>query len=594
MRMFNPKKLQDAYSLAKLQDALKNDPSKPGYMPRKEMANRLGEVQNVGAAFKNFSPSVTHSNGLSSKGTSLSTVPRRTLNLTPKQLEEKRQKNQCFWCEEKFVPGHRCKNRQIYLLTVEDADEEMGEEPKVLEEAVGESDQVTLMNNPYLSLHALEGTFNYQTMIMKGAVGKKIVCVLVDTGSTHNFIDAGVAIKLGCVREKVQELKVLAANGEELRCNEICRGFRWSMQGHSFVADVLALPLGNYDLVLGIQWLVELGDIWWNFKELQMRFKVGSEECKLQGYQKVQQPMLTISGEKMDRTLSKTAQLSTFQCFELQLISHSKEETLCNGLGPVNVEIKKVLEEFRDVFQQPEALPPRRQHDHKINLVDGAQPVNIRPYRYGSLQKDIIEKMTEELLNSGVIQNSSSPFASPIVLVKKKDGSWRMCIDYRALNRQTVKDKFPIPLIEELLDELQGAVIFSKIDLRSGYHQIRMSPADVFKTAFKTHEGHYEFLVMPFGLTNAPATFQSLMNSLFKQHLRRFILVFFDDILVYSKSWEEHLSHLRIVLTILKNNTLYAKESKCSFGVNMVEYLGHFVFGSGVSTDPDKIAAVSQ
>ena len=137
------------------------------------------------------------------------------------------------------------------------------------------------MNKPYLSLHALNGTFNYETMIMKEVVRKKILCVLVDTGSTHNFINVGVAIKLGYVCEKVPELKVLADNEEKLRCNEICKGFRWSMQGHSFVADVLSLPLGNYDLVLGIQWLVKLKDIWWNFKKLQMRFKVGSEECKL-------------------------------------------------------------------------------------------------------------------------------------------------------------------------------------------------------------------------------------------------------------------------------------------------------------------------
>ncbi|CAA0811002.1 Uncharacterized mitochondrial protein AtMg00860, partial [Striga hermonthica] len=255
-------------------------------------------------------------------------------------------------------------------------------------------------------------------------------------------------------------------------------------------------------------------------------------------------------------------------------------------------DVHELLQEFEGVLGEPKGLPPHREFDHCIPLINEQHAVHVHPYRYAHFQKTEIERQVAEMLESGLIQHSKSPFSSPVLLAKKKDGTWRFCIDYRALNAATIKDRFPIPSVDDMLDELAGSSYFSKLDLRDGYHQIRLHKADIPKTAFRTHQGHYEYLVMPFGLCNAPSTFQFAMNSIFKEYLRKFVLVFFDDILIYSKSWGEHLGHLRAVLKILEANSFHIKPSKCSFGQMMVEYLGHFISHEGVKVDPRKIEAM--
>jgi hypothetical protein len=204
------------------------------------------------------------------------------------------------------------------------------------------------------------------------------------------------------------------------------------------------------------------------------------------------------------------------------------------------------------VFGKPVSLPPHRTYDHKIPLIDGAQPVKIRPYRYSPELKMEIEKQIQEMLDSGVISFSTSDFASPIIMVCKHDFTWRLCVDYRHLNMLTVKSKYPLPMIDKLLDELTGASWFSKLDLRAGYHQIRLAPGEEYKTTFHTHSGDYQFNVMAFGLTGAPGTFQAMMDETLAPVLRKCAVVFFDDILVYSRSYSDHLVHLRQVLQLLQ------------------------------------------
>jgi hypothetical protein len=252
-----------------------------------------------------------------------------------------------------------------------------------------------------------------------------------------------------------------------------------------------------------------------------------------------------------------------------------------------------LLQQHNDIFNEPQGLLPARPYDHHIHLLPDTAPVAVRPYRYPQLQKDELEHQVAVMLAQGILRISTSPFSAPVLLVRKSDGTWRFCIDYCALNTVTSKDKFPIPVVDELLDELHGARFFTKLDLHSGYHQVRMHPDDIAKTAFWIHHSHFEFLVMPFGLSNAPAMFQALMNDVLSPYLRRFVLVFFDDILIYSSSWAEHLQHVAIIFNELRAHRLHLKRSKCSFGTTSVVYLGHVISAEGVAMDADKVAAVA-
>ncbi|CAN6447612.1 unnamed protein product [Victoria cruziana] len=203
-----------------------------------------------------------------------------------------------------------------------------------------------------------------------------------------------------------------------------------------------------------------------------------------------------------------------------------------------------------------------------------------------------LKKQIQELMDKGFIQPSMSSWGAPVLFVKKKDGTMRLCIDYRMLNQVTIKNKYPLPRIDDLLDQLGGSSVFSKIDLRSGYHQVRISRQDVSKTAFRTRYGHYEFLVLPFGLTNVPTVFMNMIHRVFREYLDQFVIVFIDDILIYSPDRETHARHLHAVLQSLREHQLYGKFSKCKFWLEQVAFLGHVIFADGVAVDPSKVEAV--
>ncbi|KAH0773918.1 hypothetical protein KY290_011055 [Solanum tuberosum] len=249
-----------------------------------------------------------------------------------------------------------------------------------------------------------------------------------------------------------------------------------------------------------------------------------------------------------------------------------------------------VVNEFLDVFpDELPGIPPEWEINFSIDMLPGTQPISIPPYRMAPAELKELKDQLKDLLDKGFIRPSISPWGAPVLFVRKKDGSLRMCIDYRQLNKATIKNKYHIPRIDDLFDQLQGIECFSKIDLRSGYYQIRVREKDVPKTAFRTSYGHFVFLVMSFGLTNAPAVFMDLMNSIFRPYLDMFVIVFIDDILVYSHSKAEHADHLRAVLQVLQEKELYAKFSKCEFWLSSVAFLSHIISYSGIMVDTQKI-----
>jgi hypothetical protein len=252
-----------------------------------------------------------------------------------------------------------------------------------------------------------------------------------------------------------------------------------------------------------------------------------------------------------------------------------------------------VVRDIPEIFpMELPRMPPDREVEFVIDLLPGTAPISKRPYRMSVEELKELKKQLTELQEAGYIRPSSSPWGVPVLFVQKKDGSQRMCVDYRSLNDVTIKNKYPLPHIDDLFDQMRGARVFSKIDLRSIYHQMKIRPSDIPKTAFSIRYGLYEFTVMLFGLTNAPTYFMNLMNKVLMEYLDKFVVVFIDNILIYSKNDSDHEVHLRLVLQKLRDNQLYAKYSKCGFWLDEVPFLGHIISNGGISVDPAKVREI--
>jgi hypothetical protein len=301
----------------------------------------------------------------------------------------------------------------------------------------------------------------------------------------------------------------------------------------------------------------------------------------------VETPLIGMISRKRLKKELKCDQIEELYLATIQSVNDDAETNTANGPNWIQKEYGSVLRE-----ELPPQMPPARSVDHQIPLKPDMPPPFKGIFRLSQFELRELKRQLDQLLKDGKIRPSTSPYGAPVLFVKKKDGKLRMCIDYRALNSQTIQNRYALPRIDELFDRLHGAKVFSKLDLTSGYYQIGVSPKDRHKTAFRTRYGHYEFNVMPFGLTNAPATFQTLMNDIFRDLLDVCVIVYLDDILVYSKNKEEHERHLRQVLQRLKDNQLYAKLSKCTFFANSIEYLGHIADGDGLRPNPRLVQAL--
>jgi hypothetical protein len=489
-----------------------------------------------------------------------------------------------------------------------------------------------------------------------GFIRNRSATLMLDSGSSSNFVSLAFVRRHNLTTERLKQDQVVTlADGRETVVQECVRDVEVRWSGWNGKITLLVIELGSYDCILGMRWLYDFNpSVNWregtilttanNLTPTSVKAKddrgrdrgivvnsshslsavaskskavpfdptmlhlLSAKQWRREARNGDESGMIVLRSAVKDESESEsesdegnrrvewTNQTTPMRTRSQRKSEHRLSNVEVKGRKSLNRALDEVLREYADVFpdELPKGPPPARDVQHRIELLPGSKPPFRSPYRTSPADSAELKKQLDELIEHGFIVPSTSPYGAAVLFVKKKDGSVRMCIDYRALNQQTIRNRCSLPRVDELFDRVLGAKVFSKLDLRSGYHQIRLHPDDTSKTAFNTRFGHFEFLVLPFGLTNAPATFSTLMQTILHPYLDKFVVVFLDDILIYSKSEGEHKEHLRLVLQVLRKQRLFAKMSKCEFYKSEVNFLGHMISAEGLAVEPTKVKAVEE
>ncbi|XP_056857728.1 uncharacterized protein LOC130507034 [Raphanus sativus] len=534
--------------------------------------------------------------GTSSTNTETAIVPADT------QKQTRPPGFRCYSCGE---TGHRIsacpnKGRRGLLLNEQNNDDddlvEGDDDPCDEEELVADSGSLLMLRRSCLAPHSTSQNPQRNNLFHSKCTIKGKVCnFIIDSGSSENVISSEAVNKLSLTEEShpsPYKLAWLQHDNDVSVTKRTMVSFSVGDSYHdSLYCDIV--PMDACHLLLGRPWESDRRVIHDGFHNTySFRFNNHKFVLKPSPPASTSPPSTTLAASPSSLLLHRApfeAQMKEAGMVILLVLSPASSIT-----PSVPPQLHDLLAEFSDVFPDdlPAGLPPLRDIQHRIDLVPDAALPNRSHYRMSPSEHEELRKQVEDLLAKGFVRESLSPCAVPALLIPKKDGSWRMCVDSRAINKITVRYRFPIPRLDDLLDQIGSASVFSKLDLRSGYHQIRVHPGDEWKTAFKTREGLFEWMVMPFGLSNAPSTFMRIMNQALRPFIGKFVVVYFDDILIFSASMAEHVLHLREVLSVLRRDQFFATRKKCAFAVNEVHFLGYIVSDRGLSVDPGKVEAI--